>query len=280
VSGGENYEQRQEHPGEALVEPGPHGPVPGPPDEAPDRGGPPAPGPGPEPEKEVGPPPERSLDEEVGAPRESSLGTILRDFKEPYPGYLDRIAGLYAEGHSVEQIARLTGRHKGTISRDLRRVRHAWSQLMLPESRETSLALRIARLEQIVAAATEAWEQSRKPLERYVARTFETQIPDPQHPGRRVNAVRKETMLVRTPRDGDPRFLAVKLNAERQLAGLQGVAPKDGTDPDNPAGLPTIISFAVVRAAPRDDGPLAPLAVEGVTLDAASDPAGRNGAAP
>src|SRR5947208_320542 len=122
--------------GPAVVHPGEGEPLPQPPGEA---EAPAAPG----------------AEEEVG-----SLAGRLPDFAEPFPGYLDKIADLYARGLTHRQIGFVVRRAGGTVCRDLKRVKGLWAAEEAADTREEARAAYVARLERIAAEAGDAWEAS------------------------------------------------------------------------------------------------------------------------
>lgn len=105
------------------------------------------------------------------------------------------------------------------IRRDIQAIEEEWLG-----RRQNGIALnrarQISRLKKLRAEAMAAWERSK--VERQSSRTRRRTRPTTGADGKAASSVDDEAEVKKEQRDGDPRFLAVAMDCEKELAKLQG----------------------------------------------------------
>ena len=144
----------------------------------------------------------------------------------------DKVAGLYLEGKTQWDMAKILGVSQTTICKDLEALHKAWKESPLPKIDEARNK-ELNRIDKLEATYWEAWESSKKPLEVTSSEKMDSE----------TGGGRKKSSIKREHRDGNPAFLQGIRECIAMRTKMLGV--------DKPAELPGLVTESVDDVRPK-----------------------------
>jgi hypothetical protein len=152
----------------------------------------------------------------------------------------EKISTLRLQGKTHRQIAKEVGLSKAEVTKTLSRLRADWRR-RAKESTDRHITESVARLLRTMDRAWIAYDNSIGPHEKQTQKTIAGAVA--------------ETSVQTEELNGDPRYLTIVLDCEKQLRGLLGLDAPTKTELSTPDNKPLQFSWAKEPEEPPPEQP-------------------------